>query len=233
MNITVYIRPDVNVMAALQLFVILHVIFMKWTSVLFSDLRNKLGNQIVGSSWKGRGYFRGYVVPTNPNTKSQQAHRGVNADAVKHWQSEIATDPAAVTAWNTEALSRLISGFNLLVKYARKNLIECDETKSGSSPQTIDGKYTATVDISKFGIIVFKDGVYEAEVKEPGTLSSTPDSPFSYDATSSGTYDFWFIDDKVLDILEPPKYIECCCCHWTPDTVNGVSKAASCEVTIV
>lgn len=88
---------------------------MKWKSPFLSDLRNKLGTTIVGSVWKGRNYFRSYVVPSNPKTLSQQAHRDAMAKAVVAWQV-IAGTPANVTAWNANALAELISGFNKFVK---------------------------------------------------------------------------------------------------------------------
>jgi hypothetical protein len=40
------------------------------------ELRGKLG-EIVGSSWKGKGYIKTYTKPGNPNTPAQQNTRSV------------------------------------------------------------------------------------------------------------------------------------------------------------
>lgn len=47
----------------------------KWKSPLFSDIRNKLGENVVFSMWKGRPYMRSYVTPANPNSLKQAANR--------------------------------------------------------------------------------------------------------------------------------------------------------------
>ncbi len=87
----------------------------KWKSALFSDIRNKLGNQVTFSSWKGRGYMRAYVIPSNPKTLGQTAHRAAMAKSVALGQGIFATE-ANKTEWNRVALSALISGFNLFTK---------------------------------------------------------------------------------------------------------------------
>ena len=40
----------------------------KWISPLFADIRNKLGDSVIFSNWKGRPYFRKYAKPSNPKT---------------------------------------------------------------------------------------------------------------------------------------------------------------------
>lgn len=90
-----------------------------WKSALFSDIRNKLGKQVVFSMWKGRAYMRSYVVPSNPKTNAQTANRLHMAQLVEFWQSKVVPTPEHVTTWNAAALSDLISGYNRFVKGAR------------------------------------------------------------------------------------------------------------------
>jgi hypothetical protein len=94
----------------------------KWKSPIFSDIRNKLGENVVFSMWKGRPYMREYVTPANPNTLGQQANRNHMAAIVLLYQTNIKTIAANVTAWNVEALSKLISGYNIFVQYGRSTL---------------------------------------------------------------------------------------------------------------
>ncbi len=91
----------------------------KWKSPIFSDIRNKLGENVVFSMWKGRPYMRSFVVPANPNTLKQQAERDHMDKLVIMWQTNIKGTAAFKTAWNTEALPALISGFNRFVSYGR------------------------------------------------------------------------------------------------------------------
>ena len=90
---------------------------MKWKSVLFSDLANKLGDQIVGAKWKGRGYFRSYVIPANPRTNKQKAHRAVLKELVALAKQNVLGDADKQAVWNEEALPYAISGYNLFVKW--------------------------------------------------------------------------------------------------------------------
>lgn len=91
----------------------------KWKSPIFSDIRNKLGENVVFSMWKGRQYMRSYTKPANPKTLAQTANRLHMEMLVSYWQSAIATTPSAVTEWNKAGLSDLISGFNRFIKGAR------------------------------------------------------------------------------------------------------------------
>lgn len=91
----------------------------KWKSPIFSDIRNKLGENVVFSMWKGRQYMRSYTKPANPKTLAQTANRLHMAALVLYWQQQIALTPSAVTAWNAAGLSDLISGFNRFIKGMR------------------------------------------------------------------------------------------------------------------
>jgi hypothetical protein len=103
-----------------------------WKSPIFSDIRNKLGENVVFSMWKGRPYMRSYVRPSNPRTLAQTANRLDMTRLVQHWQSNIAITPGLVTAWNAAALSDLISGYNRFVKGMRGYVIEEPDLQAGS-----------------------------------------------------------------------------------------------------
>jgi len=92
----------------------------KWKSPLFSDIRNKLGENVVFSMWKGRPYMRSYVVPSNPNSLAQQANRAHMAAIVALYQANVKGTPAHAAAWDVEALPKLISGYNIFTMYGRK-----------------------------------------------------------------------------------------------------------------
>ena len=94
-----------------------------WKSPLFSDIRNKLGENVVFSMWKGRPYMRSYVTPANPNTLKQQANRDQMAKIVELYQTNIKGTPADVAAWDVEALKDLVSGYNQFTKYGRGTVI--------------------------------------------------------------------------------------------------------------
>lgn len=92
----------------------------KWKSPLFSDIRNKLGENVVFSMWKGRPYMRSYVTPANPNSLKQQANRDQMRKIVALYQLAVKGIPENEAAWNIEALPRLISGYNQFTQYGRK-----------------------------------------------------------------------------------------------------------------
>lgn len=87
----------------------------KWKSPLFSDIRNKLGENVIFSMWKGRPYMRSYVIPANPKTNAQKGHRAVMTQAMAAGQVIFATE-AHKTQWNLRALPELISGFNMYIE---------------------------------------------------------------------------------------------------------------------
>lgn len=91
-----------------------------WKSPIFSDIRNKLGDNVVFSMWKGRPYMRSYVKPANPNSLAQQANRLQMAEIVALYQANVKGTAANAAAWDAEALPSLISGYNLFTKYGRQ-----------------------------------------------------------------------------------------------------------------
>lgn len=91
-----------------------------WKSPLFSDIRNKLGDNVVFSMWKGRPYMRSYVKPANPNSLAQQANRAQMAAIVALYQANVKGTAINAAAWDAEALASSVSGYNLFTKYGRQ-----------------------------------------------------------------------------------------------------------------
>lgn len=91
-----------------------------WKSPIFSDIRNKLGDNVVFSMWKGRPYMRSYVKPSNPNSLAQQANRLQMAEIVALYQANVKGTAINAAAWDAEALPSLVSGYNLFTKYGRQ-----------------------------------------------------------------------------------------------------------------
>jgi hypothetical protein len=91
-----------------------------WKSPIFSDIRNKLGDNVVFSMWKGRPYMRSYVKPANPNSLAQQANRLHMAAIVALYQANVKGVAINAAAWDKEALPKLISGYNLFTMYGRQ-----------------------------------------------------------------------------------------------------------------
>jgi hypothetical protein len=90
-----------------------------WKSALFTDIRNKLGDSVVFSMWKGRPYMRSYVKPANPQSDAQTANRLQMAAIVELYQTNVKGTAANAAAWDTEALADSISGYNQFTKYGR------------------------------------------------------------------------------------------------------------------
>lgn len=72
---------------------------------------------LVAAKWKGIPYMRKYVVPANPQTDAQVAHRAVWTAAVAAYKNYL-TDSAIRTAWRKLAsgMADTMSGFNAAVQ---------------------------------------------------------------------------------------------------------------------
>jgi len=201
---------------------------MKWKSVLFSELSNKLGDQIVGARWKGRGYFRSYTIPANPRTLKQLAHRDTLDKILKHVQAEILSDVDYKAAWNLAALPLSISGYNLVMKYGRKTKMACPSTGTADSPVTIT--YTAGLPLAKAGIFQITDSVV-TEVAAAGTLEAGDDKTVDTGNLAAGTYYFWMADTTVLKEGDSWPQLYQGVTKWKPDVANGVALVAVCVVS--
>lgn len=202
----------------------------KWTSPFLSDIRNKLGDSIVFSIWKGRGYFRKWVKPANPNTLKQQANRAVLAELVKRWQDIIDTaDKKAV--WNSEALSYQISGYNLFTKYGRLSAISVPATASGTGSATVTVTYTLGLPASKAKVYRY-DGTTWVDVTPTGGLSTGADQTFDDTVSTSGTYYYFIADGDVLVSGDTAPQEYQAITKWKADTTTGTAAEAKCVVTV-
>lgn len=188
----------------------------KWYSVLFSDIRNKLGDQVVFGNWKGRGYMRTYVIPANPKTNAQEANRKHLADTVLIWQTYIKANPAAVKAWNAEALKEQISGFNLFTKYGRQSYV----TASYANGQ-VTGSYKIGFAPSSARITILDEtGTEVSEIlgagqcSESGTFSKTV-------SLLSGTYYVAIIYAPIEGYDGVMGTAEAMVCRGKPDEATG------------
>lgn len=140
----------------------------KWTSPLFSDIRNKLGNNVVFSMWKGRPYMRSYVKPANPQSDAQTANRLQMAAIVELYQTNVKGVAANEAAWNVAALSKLISGYNLFTQYGRTG----SQVKTGGLKEpgiVITSLAHATLDIELVASAIPSDQLSLMTVSAAGT----------------------------------------------------------------
>jgi hypothetical protein len=152
----------------------------KWKSPIFSDIRNKLGENVVFSMWKGRPYMRSYVTPSNPKTLGQTANRADMTRLVEAWQTEIAATPALVTAWNKAALSDLISGYNRFIKGFRGFVLNGAYTLAHAT-------FTFTVDSTKlpvneqqiYAVVAATSAVLPCDSSRLGAYTVADFGPFS------------------------------------------------------
>ena len=192
----------------------------KWKSPLFSDIRNKLGENVVFSMWKGRPYMREYVVPANPNTLAQQANRLHMAAVVLLYQTNIKGTAARVAAWNVEALPKLISGYNQFTEYGRQEEIVITDLTAG----------TLDIEIVRSAIPPDRLGLMSVSaLGVPIEISALKRGLGTYDPTSFtiapvATDLLYFVDTKVLvsPDLETDPMIYKAVNHWYPDETTGL-----------
>ena len=199
----------------------------KWSSPLFSDIRNALGESVVFSNWKGRGYFRGWVKPANPRTNPQQSNRDVLRQLVKRWQA-ISADAPAKKAWNDEALPYLVSGFNIFTRYGMKSEISCPDTSTTTAPVTIT--YKCGIPLQHAKVYAF-DGSNWMDITPAEGLSES--GSFEHTFTNTGTYEIYLVHQGIADVLAgqvADNINDAAVTKWSRDTVNGVAKEA--KITI-
>lgn len=195
---------------------------------MFSELSNKLGDQIVGARWKGRGYFRAYITPANPRSLKQLANRDTHDKIVKQCQAEVLDDADIKAAWNLAALPLAISGYNLFVKYGRKSQIACPTTGTADSP--VELTYTCGIPLAKAGIFKVTDSTV-TEVVAAGGLEAGEDKTVNTGNLAAGTYYFFIADATVLKGADAWPQIYQGCTKWSVDEANGVALEAECVVS--
>lgn len=199
----------------------------KWKSPLFSDIRNAIGDNVVFSQWKGRPFFRSYVIPANPNTKKQQCNRVNNTDIIKRFQGLMA-DPDVKAAWNASALPYLISGYNLFTKWGRLSKISAAPT-SGSTPLAVVVTYTCGIPLARAALYCLTDSTWTDITPEAG-LEAGQDKTANITLTGAGTYDLFLADtDTVVEgDTEPMAYQAIT--KWKPNETTGLDD--ECKVVV-
>jgi len=193
----------------------------KWTSPLFTDMRNKIADSVVFSRWKGRGYFRSWVKPANPRTNPQKAHRAVLANLVKRYQ-EITGTEGVKSAWNARALEYLISGYNLFVKWGRSSYVKAE-------PGAASGELKITY---KCGIPLSEARIYTFNASEgwsddtPAEGLSSGENTITITKTAGTEYEVFLATKNVLREGDSSPQFYQAITKWYPDTTNGVAVEA-------
>jgi len=196
----------------------------KWKSPLFSDIRNKLGENVVFSMWKGRPYMRSYVVPANPDSLKQQANRDQMRKIVAMYQANVKGDESLAAAWDVEALPRLISGYNQFTQYGRKVTLGALDL----SATTISIPVTASgIPADRLAVMVYdlSETTYLLPTTKRGLGTYTEDD---FTAWTPAAGDLIYIaDTKVLDgaDIETTAALYKAVNHWKINEATGVADA--------
>lgn len=183
----------------------------KWKSPFLSDIRNKLGDSVVFSSWKGRQYMRSYVEPANPNTSAQQAFRESMSEAVNRWQGLI-EGTWAVDAWNQYATPEQLTGFNLYTRYFQGSDVEIiNEPMSGGD---VEIDYETNIPLDRAAILIAggngTGGIEASQEIDTETGSVTLAAP-----STSGDY-MVMLAYKDVDNIGSESYVPSCDVHRDP-----------------
>lgn len=164
-----------------------------WKSPIFSDIRNKLGENVVFSMWKGRPYMRSYVKPSNPKSLAQTANRLHMKYLVGVWQTQIASIEPVKKMWNAAGLSDLISGYNRFTKGARGYVISAVNLSAASFSLTVDS-CALPLNEMKLYVLTTSATVKAATKQTLGTYTSS-----DFDGWSPASGDkIYLIDLKAL-----------------------------------
>ena len=192
----------------------------KWFSALFSDIRNKLGDQVVFSQWKGRPYMRSYTIPANPQTDAQTAHRAHMAAIVDFYQQNVKGTPAHVTAWNAEALKDLISGYNQFTKYGRGITFGTVTLAAATFSLEVTN---SKIPNDRFAVMVYdvSEVAYELPTTKRG-LGTYTDADFTTWTAAAGDL-VYIVDTKVLSgtDVESDAELYKAVNHWEIDESTG------------
>lgn len=196
----------------------------KWKSPLFSDIRNKLGENVVFSMWKGRPYMRSYTVPSNPNSLKQQAERDQMAKIVEMFQANIKGDADMKAAWNVEALPLLISGYNIFTKYGRDVTLGVLDLSS----TTISIPVTASaIPADRLAVMIYDldTTTYKLPTSKRGVGTYT-EADFTAWVPAAGDL-IYIADTKVLvdPDVEGTAALYKACNHWKVNPATGLADA--------
>ena len=196
----------------------------KWKSPLFSDIRNKLGENVVFSMWKGRPYMRSYVTPANPNSLKQAANRDQMRKIVAMYQANVKGDVSIAAAWDVEALPRLISGYNQFTQYGRKvtlGVLDLSATTI-SIPVTASG-----IPADRLAVMIYdlSSTTYKLPTSKRG-LGTYTEADFTAWVPAVGDL-IYIADTKVLDgvDVEGDAKLYKAVNHWKINVATGVADA--------
>jgi len=196
----------------------------KWKSPLFSDIRNKLGENVVFSMWKGRPYMRSYVKPANPNSLKQRANRDQMAKIVAMYQANVKGDESIAAAWDVEALPSLISGYNIFTKYGRQCTIGAlDLSKTTISIPISD----CAIPADRLAVMIYdlSTVTYKLPTSKRGEGTYT-EADFTGWTPEAGDL-IYIADTKVLDgaDIESTAALYKAVNHWKKNIATGVADA--------
>ena len=190
----------------------------KWKSPLFSDIRNKLGENVVFSMWKGRPYMREYVIPANPRSKAQTANRLHMAAIIELYQANVKGTDAHKAAWNVAALPKTISGYNLFCQYGRKDGITITSLVSGSVDVSIDA---SAIPSDRVSLMTVSAAGVPIEISTKRGLVTYADADW---VTGPAATDLlYMVDTQILSgtDIETTAAMYKAVNHWYPDEAAG------------
>ena len=194
----------------------------KWKSPIFSDIRNKLGENVVFSMWKGRPYMRSYVSPANPNSLKQQAQRDHMRKIVAMYQSNIKGDADNAAAWDQAALPALISGYNRFVAYGRKVTLGTLDLSATTISITISA---SGVPADRLAIMVYdaSESTYKLPTTKRG-LGTYTEADYTGWTPAAGDM-LYVADTEVLTgtDTESTAALYKAVNHWKPNPLTGVA----------
>lgn len=206
----------------------------KWTSPLLSDIRNQVAKSSVFSRWKGRNYFRSYVVPANPRTSDQKAVRANFGELVDLYQTIMAT-PLWKTAWNKRALEYLLSGFNTFIRFGQKSQIAISPT-TGPADTEVTATYTCGIPLAEAVLYLHNETTDVWSDETPAGGIEAGEDKTALVVVSGATDDeiaFYLGTSAVLAVGDEAgtayKYQGVTC--WKPDKPNGVTVKALFTIT--
>ena len=148
----------------------------KISNIFGTTFKGRIGKKMVAGTWKGHEYIRPYVVPANPNTEAQRAHRELFANAVKAWQGLSGKQQQFY-----DRIAEGMTGYNLFVKRciaAFENEVE-PEVPIPMQWRTEDGQPVTNgkLIVLQGGKQVFNDSLKDAK----GEVALTPsDAPYTF-----------------------------------------------------
>jgi hypothetical protein len=172
----------------------------------------QFGKSLVAFSWKGINAIRSYVIPTNPNTLSQQAVRGDFTAQIDAWHhADMLADDK--DAWNlfASATKRAASGFNEFVGYFRRwwtdtgvvsHIRSVVVTVNTGGTLTITAK-TDNPGTNKAWLYYGPTKTYMPNSKE-GSAWSSGNGTFSLTGMVAGTKLYFCIIDETITEEGPP-----------------------------